>query len=60
MCEQRNGHAEDGRFSAGSVVVALVALIGILAYGVIVRRIEPTDWSVSGARAPNRGYPCDL
>jgi MFS family permease len=38
-----------GSFSAGFVIAALVALIGIVAYGVVVRRIEPIDWSVSSA-----------
>lgn len=36
-----------GSFSAGFVIAAAVALVGIVAYGVIVRRIEPIDWAVS-------------
>jgi MFS family permease len=36
-----------GSFSAGFVIAALVALVGILAYGVIVRRIEPIDWPIN-------------
>jgi MFS family permease len=35
-------------FSAGFVIAAVVALVGIVAYGVIVRRIEPIDWPVHG------------
>jgi MFS family permease len=38
-----------GSFSAGFIIAAVVALVGIVAYGVIVRRIEPIDWRVSGA-----------
>ncbi len=38
-----------GSFSAGFVIAAVVALVGIVAYGVIVRRIEPIDWPVSGS-----------
>jgi dipeptide/tripeptide permease len=37
-----------GGFSAGFVIAAVVALAGIVAYGVIVRRIEPIDWLVHG------------
>ncbi len=37
-----------GSFSAGFVIAAVVALVGIVAYGVIVRRIEPIDWPVHG------------
>src|SRR5215469_6091754 len=38
-----------GSFSAGFVIAAVVALIGVVAYGVIVRRIEPVRWPVAGA-----------
>jgi MFS family permease len=37
-----------GTFSAGFVIAAVVALVGIVAYGVVVRRIEPIEWPVSG------------
>jgi len=36
-----------GSFSAGFVIAAVIALVGIVAYGVIVRRIEPIDWSLN-------------
>jgi MFS family permease len=39
---------QTGSFSAAFVIAAVVALVGIVAYGVIVRRIEPVEWPVSG------------
>jgi MFS family permease len=33
-----------GTFSVGFLIAAVFALIGMLAYGVIVPRIEPIDW----------------
>jgi MFS family permease len=38
-------------FSLAFVIAALVALLGMLAYAVIVRRIEPIDWSAAVAPA---------
>jgi MFS family permease len=34
-----------GTFSSAFLIAAAVALVGVLAYGVIVRRIEPVDWN---------------
>lgn len=39
-----------GSFASAFVIAALIALIGMLALTVVVRRIEPIDWS--GARSP--------
>jgi hypothetical protein len=36
-----------GSFAAGFVIAAVLALVGMVAYGVIVRRIEPIDWRVT-------------
>lgn len=36
-----------GAFSLGFVIAAALAVIGIIAYGLIVRRIEPIDWSTA-------------
>ena len=33
-----------GSFSLAFLIAAALALVGMLAYGVIVRRIEPVDW----------------
>ena len=37
-----------GNFSAAFMLAAGVALVGMLAYGVIVRRIETIDWHATG------------
>jgi MFS family permease len=37
-----------GSFSSAFLIAAAVALVGMLAYGVIVRRIEPVDWHTAG------------
>ena len=38
-----------GSFSAAFMLAAGVALVGMLAYGVIVRRIETIDWHATGS-----------
>lgn len=38
-----------GSFSSAFLIAAAVALVGMLAYGVIVRRIEPVDWHTAGS-----------
>ena len=30
------------------MVAAVLALVGMIAYGLIVRRIEPVDWDLGG------------
>jgi MFS family permease len=35
-----------GSFSPAFLIAAVVALVGVFAYGVMVRRIEPVDWHV--------------
>jgi MFS family permease len=40
-----------GSFSSAFLIAAAVALVGMLAYGVIVRRIEPVDWHTAGVAA---------
>jgi len=37
-----------GDFSAGFLIAAVLALVGMIAYGVIVGRIEPVDWHTPG------------
>ena len=39
-----------GNFSSAFLVAAGVALAGVLAYGVIVRRIETIDWRATDSR----------
>jgi hypothetical protein len=39
-----------GSFSSAFLVAAALALVGVIAYGLIVRRIEPVDW-----HTPNLG-----
>jgi MFS family permease len=41
-----------GAFSAGFVIAAVFAGVGMIAYGVVVRRIEPIDWQTSGRLVP--------
>lgn len=41
-----------GGFSGGFLIAAVIALVGMLAYGVIVRQIEPVDWRVSAGPVP--------
>ena len=38
-----------GTFSGGFLIAAALALIGMVAYGLIVGRIEPIDWRASAA-----------
>jgi MFS family permease len=33
-----------GSFSSAFLIAAVLAVVGIIAYGLIVRRIEPVDW----------------
>ena len=38
-----------GAFSGGFLIAAALALMGMVAYGLMVRRIEPIDWRASAA-----------
>jgi MFS family permease len=46
-----------GSFSFAFLIAAAVALVGVLAYGVIVRRIETIDWHATDARALAAALP---
>jgi MFS family permease len=46
-----------GSFSSAFLIAAAVALVGMLAYGVIVRRIETIDWRASDSRALAAALP---
>ena len=46
-----------GSFSSAFLIAAAVALVGMLAYGVIVRRIETIDWRASDPRALAAALP---
>jgi MFS family permease len=46
-----------GNFSSAFLVAACVALIGVLAYGVIVRRIETIDWRATDFHGLATGPP---
>ena len=46
-----------GSFSSAFLIAAAVALVGMLAYGVIVRRIETIDWHASDPRALAAALP---
>ena len=37
-----------GNFSFAFLIAAVLALVGMIAYGLIVRRIEPVDWYTPG------------
>jgi MFS family permease len=39
-----------GSFTAAFMIAATLAVIGIVAFGFVVRRIEPIDWSVTAGR----------
>jgi MFS family permease len=41
-----------GAFSAGFLIAAVLAVVGMIAYGLIVRRIEPIDWPARGRLVP--------
>jgi MFS family permease len=41
-----------GSFSVAFLVAAVLALVGMIAYGLIVRRIEPIDWRADSRLAP--------
>ena len=41
-----------GAFSAGFLIAAVLAVVGMIAYGLIVRRIEPIDWRARGRLIP--------
>jgi len=39
-----------GSFTAAFMIAATLAVIGTVAFGFVVRRIEPIDWSVTAGR----------
>jgi MFS family permease len=41
-----------GAFSAGFLIAAVLAVVGMIAYGLIVRRIEPIGWPATGGLVP--------
>ena len=41
-----------GTFSAGFLIAAVLAVVGIIAYGFIVHRIEPIDWLTTARPTP--------
>jgi dipeptide/tripeptide permease len=41
-----------GAFSAGFLTAAVFAVLGMIAYGLVVRVIEPIDWRASGRLVP--------
>ena len=41
-----------GAFAAGFLIAAVLAVMGMIAYGLIVRRIEPIDWRARGRLIP--------
>jgi MFS family permease len=41
-----------GAFSAGFLIAAVLAVVGMIAYGLIVRRIEPIEWPATGGLVP--------
>jgi dipeptide/tripeptide permease len=41
-----------GSFASAFLIAAAVALVGVFAFGVIVRRIEPVAWHAPGALVP--------
>jgi MFS family permease len=41
-----------GAFSVGFLIAAVLAVVGMIAYGLIVRRIEPIDWPARGGLVP--------
>jgi MFS family permease len=41
-----------GAFSLGFLIAAVLALVGIIAYGLIVRQIEPIDWPIASRLVP--------
>jgi len=41
-----------GSFTAAFVIAAALAVIGIMAFGFVVRRIEPIDWNVTEPARP--------
>jgi MFS family permease len=45
---------QTGSFSLAFLIAAVLALVGMIAYGLIVRRIEPVDWR---AAVPGRLVP---
>jgi MFS family permease len=46
-----------GSFSFAFLIAAAVALVGVLAYGVMVRQIETIDWHATDARALAAAVP---
>jgi len=46
-----------GSFSAAFLLAAGVALVGMFAYGVIVRRIETIDWHATDSRGLTAALP---
>jgi hypothetical protein len=49
MIVDRTGH-----FASAFVVAAILAVLGMLAFGLIVRRIEPIDWRTLELSPPAR------
>jgi MFS family permease len=43
---------QTGSFSSAFLIAAVLALVGMIAYGLIVRRIEPVDWHTPGLDRP--------
>ncbi len=43
---------QTGTFSAGFLIAAAIAFVGMIAYGLIVRRIEPIEWPVAARLLP--------
>jgi MFS family permease len=43
---------QTGSFTAAFVIAAALAVIGIMAFGFVVRRIEPIDWNVTEPTRP--------
>jgi len=41
-----------GTFAAGFLIAAVLAFVGMIAYGLIVRQIEPIDWRASARLVP--------
>ena len=43
---------QTGSFTAAFVIAAALGMIGIAAFGFVVRRIEPIDWNVTEPARP--------
>src|SRR5262249_31651683 len=51
---------QTGSFTTAFVIAAALAVVGILAFGLIVRRIEPIEWNASTLAAPAGARKCTL